>query len=38
VVIIRSPWPAISTTGSPIITNVNSEIIYTFTGAGSITF
>lgn len=38
VVIIRSPVAAASTTGSPTITTVGSDTVYTFTSTGSITF
>ena len=38
VVIIRSPVAAASTTGSPTVTTVSGDTVYTFTGSGSITF
>lgn len=38
VVIIRSAVAAASTTGSPTVTTVGSDTVYTFTGSGSITF
>ena len=38
VVIIRSPQAAASTTGSPTVTTVGSDTVYTFTDNGSITF
>jgi hypothetical protein len=38
VVIIKSQVAATATTGSPVITNSEGSIIYTFTGTGSITF
>jgi hypothetical protein len=37
-VIIKSQVAATATTGSPVITNSEGSIIYTFTGTGSITF
>lgn len=38
VVIIRAPQAAASTTGSPTVTTVGGDTVYTFTGTGSITF
>ena len=38
VVIIRVAKAALSTTGSPTITTVGTDTVYTFTGTGSITF
>jgi hypothetical protein len=38
VVIIRAPVAAASTTGSPTVTAVSGDTVYTFTGSGSITF
>jgi hypothetical protein len=37
-VIIRSAVAAASTTGSPTVTTVGGDTVYTFTGSGSITF
>jgi hypothetical protein len=37
-VIVRSTSAAASTTGSPTVTNVGSDYVYSFTGDGSITF
>jgi hypothetical protein len=38
VVILRSSAAAASTTGSPAVTSVGDDTVYTFTGSGSITF
>ena len=38
IVIIRAPRAATSTTGSPAVTTVGSDTVYTFTSNGSITF
>lgn len=38
VVIIRSPQAAASTTGSPSVTTVGTDTVYTFTNSGTITF
>jgi hypothetical protein len=38
VVIIRVATAASATTGSPTVTTVGSDTVYTFTGTGSITF
>jgi hypothetical protein len=38
IVIIRVPQTAASTTGSPTVTTVGSDTVYTFTSSGSITF
>lgn len=38
VVIIRASVAAASTTGSPTVTTVGNDTVYTFTGSGSITF
>jgi hypothetical protein len=37
VVIIRIPNTAAATTGSPTVTTVGTDKVYTFTGSGSIT-
>jgi hypothetical protein len=38
VVILRSLFPASATTGSPTASRVGVEYLYTFSGAGSITY
>lgn len=38
IVIIRAPRSAVIVTGSPTVTIVDSDVVYTFTGSGSIIF
>ena len=38
IVIIRSLYPAASTTGSPTVTTSGTFTVYTFTSSGTITF
>ena len=38
IVIIRAPRPAVIATGSPTVTIVDNDVVYTFTGSGSLIF
>ena len=38
VVIIRAPRTAVNTTGSPVVSTVGGNIVYTFNNNGTITF